>query len=87
MSMYYSISFNPRRERCSSRGVDENARFVRNDGMDFELDPIFVTACACALARDKVGVRLATASITGLSSLLDRCISLVVVWYLVMGIE
>lgn len=66
--------------------MDENARFVRNDGMDSELDPIFVTACACC-TRGRMGVRLATASTTGLSSLLDRCISLVVVWYLVMGIE
>ena len=59
--------------------MDENARFVRNDGMGFELDPIFVIACACC-TRGIVEIRPATASTTGLSSLLDRCIPLVAVW-------
>jgi len=87
MSIDYYISFDSDEERGSSRGVDENARFDKNEneGMDFELDPIFVTACACA--RGIVEIRPATASTTGLSSLLDRCIPLVVVWYQVMGIR
>lgn len=65
--------------------MDEKARFVRNDGTDFELDPIFVTACACC-TRGIVGVRLATASTNGLSSLVDRCIPLLVVGCQVIGL-
>jgi hypothetical protein len=61
------------------RGVEENARFDKNEGteldFDFELDPTFVTTCA----RGRVGFRIVRASTAGLSSRVVLCIVILVI--------